>query len=377
MLTANKNSWKYSVVDHSSNINPNENASGNLTKEDQFECCGVSTCEGCASCGCKYPFQLVNFIAAFLHLASAVTMLIIYVGIEAPLEVPYTETFISWNKLPDECASATAISNISSACLCVDQNQRPLVTADGTRYCIGPKLEPIPDSGVNLGILIIAFHGLSFLFQGIAWLQPLSCKEGLLGFRYQEDVEGGKNYLRFLEYSFSASIMLVAIALLNGIFDINLVACITVLTAATQLCGLAAEYLLAQDEEKNFMIATLLHLVGWLQFFCAYGVIFHAYIRSATNDPDVQPPWFVTLIVIVIFILYGIFGAVQLSELCCLKPPIDGCCDGCGKSCRVGEPGKSGRINVQCKEMSYVVLSLVSKLTLGWLIYFNFLIRSD
>ena len=50
-------------------------------------------------------------------------------------------------------------------------------------------------------------------------------------------IDNNKNPLRFIEYSFSASIMLIAIALLNGVTDINLITSIGVLTAACQLCA--------------------------------------------------------------------------------------------------------------------------------------------
>jgi len=52
--------------------------------------------------------------------------------------------------------------------------------------------------------------------------------------------------------------MLISIALLNGVTDINLITSIAVLTAACQLCGLAVEYV------NELKIKWLLHLTGWL-----------------------------------------------------------------------------------------------------------------
>ena len=460
MNRGNKDSWRYSIVENPRPKKDFENAASSLDNldpefgSDDFNCCGTSTC--IETCNCKYPFELINFIAAFAHLVSLVVMSVIYAGLEAPLEVPYTETFIKWDrvpactpKLPELTTTTNAPvslkqnANVTTECLCAGANQRPLITADGERFCLGPKVVAVPDSGVNLGILIIAFHALSFLFQGAAWAQGCCCRPSnkvlpdedefepliktleiqrddkgnaktgciddffdiatsylsqlkcsfkgicgtsLCGFRYKESIASGKNYLRFIEYAFSASIMLIAIALLNGVFDINLIACIAVLTAATQICGIISEYLLAENADKYFFMACVSHAMGWLLFFCAYGVIFHAFIRSATDDPDVQPPDFVWVIVFLIFGFYGIFGAVQLTELCCLKPMFNGCCSLCDNNrfCRtVGRSNIDGQItrvkrcNYQCKEMSYVIMSLASKLSLGWLIYVNFLIRSD
>lgn len=454
MNRGNRDSWRYSIVENARPKKRFENAASsldNLDDSDDFDCCGRSTC--IETCNCKYPFELINFIAAFAHLVSLVVMSVIYAGLEAPLEVPYTETFIKWDrvksctpKLPEVTTTTNAPvslkqnANVTIDCLCAGANQRPLITSDGERFCIGPRMNSIKDSGVNLGILIIAFHALSFIFQGAAWAQGCCCgpsneedddvqpliettsiqrdatgdaKSGcvedlctilsrylsglgcsfkelvgtsLCGFRYKESIASGQNYLRFIEYSFSASIMLIAIALLNGVFDINLIACIAVLTAATQICGVITEYFLALDADRFFLMACISHATGWLLFGCAYGVIFHAYFKSALDDPDVQPPWFVTLIVLLIFGFYSIFGVVQLTELCCLKPMFKGCCSLCdnNRSCRtVKKSNIDGRItnvkrcNYQCKEMSYVIMSLASKLSLGWLIYTNFLIRSD
>ena len=51
--------------------------------------------------------------------------------------------------------------------------------------------------------------------------------------------------------------MLIAIALLNGVTDINLITSIAVLTSSCQLCGLAVEFV----EQRS--IKWLLHLTGW------------------------------------------------------------------------------------------------------------------
>lgn len=243
-------------------------------------------------------------------------------------------------------------------------------------FCIGVTTENIPDSGVNLGILIIFFHVLSFLFQGIAGLSAFY-PSGIYGFQYTVEIQGGRNLLRFIEYGFSASIMLIAIALLNGVTDVNLIACIAVLTAATQLCGLVCEYLLAlriddpQKKQNMFYVALIMHLTAWLQFLCAYGVIMHGFLRSATQDEDIQPPSFVYVIVWAIFAFYAVFGAVQVTEILCLKTNL---CN-----CNVAQlrVENQGRINYQCKEMTYVILSLASKLVLGWLIFTNFIFRSN
>ena len=349
------NNWRYSIVDP-------EKSKQDQRVIDEFSCCGFTRC-----CN-RYPFQIVNWIAVIVHLATCIAMIIIYAGLDEPVEYPYTETYVTWRK-----------KGSNETCL---DDRLEIETRNDGAFCIGAETSEIEGQGINLGILIISFHALSFLFQAVAGLSeyfPLSLNFiGLpsLRFKYTEEIAKGRNLLRFVEYAFSASIMLIGIGLLNGVTDRNLIAGIAVLTSATQLCGLVAEFLLSEDSEHHnslYEAAVVLHLCGWLQFFCAYGIIFHAFFRSATAVDDTRPPEFVYVIVWIIFVLYGIFGAVQLSEFLCLK------CNPCtyfDNTPQVRISDKK-RINYQCKEMTYVILSLTSKLFLGWMIFSNVMFRSD
>lgn len=266
---------------------------------------------------------------------------------------------------------------------CLEDEVRINTTNDGA-FCIGATMEVIDGGGVDLGLLIIFFHVLSFVFQLAAAYSDIDPDFflyeftlpwlGTFKYEYVEEIKKGRNSLRFIEYGFSATIMLVSIAVLNGVTDINLVASIGVLTAATQMCGLVAEYLLSIDVEVFFLPAIIVHVTAWLQFFCAYGVIFHAYFKSAYSDEDIQPPGFVTVIIIVIFLLYTSFGIVQEVELAIIKMECFKFCDTGGCRVRRGRMEKY-RINYKCKEMAYVALSLSAKLFLGWMLFSNVIFR--
>ena len=162
---------------------------------------------------------------------------------------------------------------------------------------------------MDYGWLVISFHLLSFVFQGFAALTAC-CNKGVCGYHYETMVEDGRNPLRFIEYSISASVMLVIISLINGIIDSNLLVCIAVLTCSCQLCGLVVEYL---NDDQRFLQGVL-HGIGWLTFLTAYSIIFRAYFASIEKS-QASPPLFVTLIVIFLFALYGSFGVVQLYEI--------------------------------------------------------------
>lgn len=283
----------------------------------------------------KMPrFKKLNYFAIFGHLLSAISMTTLYYPKDS-LIIPYTETFQSWDKTNTTCPLGSRSFNTSDGTFCVSSVTKPVSCEDKNCY------------GIDLGWLIISFHILSFSFQTLA---DITDKTGpICGYKYSEMILDNKNPLRFVEYSFSASIMLIAIALLNGVTDINLITSIAVLTSSCQLCGLAVEYV------NNIRIKWLLHLTGWLQFCWAYGIIGHAFFKSievANDSTGVGPPNFVYAIVILLFLLYSSFGFVQLSELCC-------------------------EIHPYKKEQVYVILSLTAKLLLGWMIFSNVLILGN
>tara|TARA_B100001989_G_scaffold251983_1_gene232641 strand:+ start:1654 stop:2742 length:1089 start_codon:yes stop_codon:yes gene_type:complete len=328
------------------------------------------------------PFVWVNYAAIFLHLVSAVAQMVLYLP-KDPSEFSYTESYLKWGEVKNGTVCEGVIFN---------------TTNDG-EFCVQPEMERICEDdesglhcGVDLGWLIISFFLLSFFFQGIAALTDF-VEDGVCGYKYFDMIQKGLNPLRFLEYSISASVMLVAIAVLNGVFDINLVASIAVLTCSCQLSGLVVEYLLQDDRDDLGLLA---HLNGWLTLGCAYGIIFHAYFKSAAEG-DTDPPAFVDAIVISLCALYCCFGATQITELfcrcrCSFVPEDDdndkkriitqkkckACCDAsfgrisCGTiRCRNKD---EGRCDHACKELSYVILSLAAKSVLGWIIFSNVLL---
>ena len=284
----------------------------------------------------NYSYIRYNTLAIIGHFFSFISMISL-ISDKEPLIIPYTESFLSWNNVSSDskCPFGSRTFNTSSGKFCITATTQP-VSCDDDGNCYG----------INLGWLIISFHILSFVFQLGAALTDFTGP--ILGYKYSDMIKSNKNPLRFIEYSFSASIMLISIALLNGVTDINLITSIAVLTSACQLCGLAVEYV------ENIQIKWLLHITGWLQFCWAYGIIGHAFFKSieaAQDSGGRGPPDFVYVIVIALFLLYASFGFVQLLELIIT-------------------------LNPYTKEKSYVVLSLTAKLLLGWMIFSNVLILS-
>lgn len=308
----------------------------------------------------ELPYLIIHYCAIAGHLIAGLWMAIEYANRDS-LQIPYTETYLKWVRT----------DNLTSC----PKGSRPLETSVNGYFCIEPTTGPVDCNdesppvcaGLDLGWLVISFHVLSFVFQGGAALTDL-CENGVCGYRYSSIIKTGKNPLRFLEYGISAAVMLMCIALLNGVTDINLIAAIAVLTSACEFCGMVVEYLPYRSPLK-----WVLHLTGWIQFLCAYGIISHAFFKSINAVPNVNPPDFVYAIVILLFLLYASFGAVQLSELFCEMKCSESACGDCPLWCR---NKKENRINYEYKEMVYVTLSLGSKLVLGSLIFINVLFAS-
>lgn len=321
---------------------------------------------------CSKPgYFWINWLAILGHLINSIVMMAIYANRDS-LGITYTENVLEWKRSNGTCSSTS----------------RELETANNGKFCIGPVQNTFDCDGdpcaLDYGWMIISFHLLSFVFQLAAALTDC-CKKGVLGYRYSNMISEGRNPLRFVEYSISASIMLMIIALINGIIDIHLLFCIAVLTASCQLCGLVVEYI----EDINMKWVN--HLNGWLTFCSAYWCITRAFVASAEAVDGVSPPDFVYVIVLILFLLYASFGLVQLIELMCITKWMNfkinwfwvcprWCGGGCCQCFERETDSKwcpsireKDRCNPLYKEMVFVTLSLGAKMVLGWMLFVNIL----
>lgn len=273
----------------------------------------LSADPGDTKCCNYHSFQVINLIAAFLHGVNALVMAIVYFandkedrlyGIPSP--------YAAW------------IPNNAS----LPENERVYTIETRTTTVF-----------LSLNWLIFSFHILSFVFQAYAsftdWFP-----NGICGYRYSDMIlQYGRNPLRFIEYAFSASIMLICIGLLCGIREWSELAAIIILNVATQVLGLACEYIV-KGWRRN-----IAHGLAWTCTVAAYSIII-AYYAKAVVANDVAIPSFVYVILILQMILFMSFGVVQLAQLYC---------------------------NFRYSELAYTVLSLTAKTLLGYMIYSNVL----
>ena len=293
-------------------------------------------------------------------------------------------------------------------------------------YVILPT-ESAKSQELSLFWLIISFHLLSFGFQIVL------NTDYFRDYYVKSVLTNGVNPFRFVEYSISASIMVVCLALISNILNLYALIALGCLTAVTQLFGLLAECLFSdeflvvvpsydeeisgelfekatfrQDEVRGLRkvrkpeksrqktplsvklrrLGWVAHFSGWVSMISAYvGILVQQYFFSVDQNEsnDVSPPDWVTALIIALAILYNIFGFTQVAQLCCKDPYLNSWtgkkeqCRCAGVTSDRSGDGKRikccGRSLNEAIELCYVLNSLTTKSVLGWTIISNLLIE--
>lgn len=159
--------------------------------------------------------------------------------------------------------------------------------------------------------------------------------------RYTKDLAVGINKARWIEYSLSASIMLVAISLLVGIYDAGSLLMIFFLAAIMNLMGLVMEVHNQTTKKTNWLsywIGCLAGIVPWLL------IALYLWL-GAVNDS--KAPDFVYWIFVSIFVFFNCFAVNMVLQYK-----------------KVG-PWR----NYLFGELIYIILSLVAKSLLAWQVF--------
>eukprot|EP00741_Cyanophora_paradoxa_P024665 tig00022104_g23814.t1 len=141
---------------------------------------------------------------------------------------------------------------------------------------------------------------MSGLFLLLSFLNHALCAAPISNEHYNRMIAGGANYWRWIEYSFSASLMHVMIGILCGIADVHTLFLIFGLTHVTMIYGATFE----RDNAGRFGMGPR---VAWLHFWL--GFIPHAFnwlviaCHFFRNVRVGSPPGFVWAIIFIEFIL--------------------------------------------------------------------------
>ena len=162
--------------------------------------------------------------------------------------------------------------------------------------------------------------------------------------KYVAYLQRGMNPYRWYEYSVSASLMIVVIGMLSGVWDAGTLLALFTLVAVMNLCGLLMEQRNEGAERIDwtpYYVGTVAGLIPWIVIGIAFGGTVAA---AGTEFPD-----FVVYIYVSIFVLFNLFAlnmVLQYRETWRWEDYLFG-------------------------EKAYIVLSLVAKSLLAWQVYFG------
>jgi len=198
-----------------------------------------------------------------------------------------------------------------------------------------------PDSklsfSINVGYLSAAFLALSALDH---FLVCSICKGP-----YEKGLSNHRNIFRWVEYSFSASIMRILVGILSGVTDMHMMVLQFGLTACTMIFGLVFE-LENRDSRLSRNVKWYIYWLGFIPHFFSWTIILGYFFYSLSKG---DPPAFVYAIIFVIFILdltFAIILSLQWQGKRCFRPYVNG-------------------------EIAFIILSFTSKNLLAWINFFG------
>jgi hypothetical protein len=120
---------------------------------------------------------------------------------------------------------------------------------------------------------------------------------------YVRNLKKGANYARWIEYSFSASLMIVIIAMLSGVWDMSTLILLFFMNMMMILFGWMMELHNQTTAKTNwtaFYFGCLAGIIPW--------VVISLYFFSALANPAAEVPTFVFFILPILFIFFNIFA---------------------------------------------------------------------
>ena len=182
----------------------------------------------------------------------------------------------------------------------------------------------------------------------------------IMGKSYDKLISNRNNYLRWIEYSISATLMMRIIALQSGVRDQYTLTLISTGTVGVMLQGQIVEAALANsnkkltNEEKSVVMTST--IVGWILMVANFYVIVKQFMGLSDDIdgfgcPDVKIPDFVVYIIITQLLFYSTFGLIQIYQ--------------------IYKRMNGSKVDYSNIERMYLIDSLLSKVTLGALLGYS------
>lgn len=202
----------------------------------------------------------------------------------------------------------------------------------------GPVLSPAAHTlfNVNLGYIVALFFFISAIAHSIIAFKYRNT--------YEANLKKGINKARWIEYGVSASVMMIAIALLTGVYDFSSLIMVFVLTLIMNLMGLAME----QQNQLSKTVNWFTYLVGCLAGIIPW-VVVAIYVAGSNTFGSGGIPTFVYFIYASMFIFFSSFAVNMYLQY-----------------------KKKGKwADYLYGERVYMILSLVAKSLLAWQVFFG------
>jgi len=240
--------------------------------------------------------RIFNIVMCLLHLAQAIAILIL----SKDYTVTGTTSFLSWNQTTNTPESMTKSL--------VDLPVGPMVAAFLLISCVAHFIMASP--------------------RYYPW--------------YVRNLKKGINYVRWYEYALSASLMVVLIGMLSGVFDAPTMMLLFGLTAAMNFFGLEMELRNQGAEKVDWTPFTLGCIVGIIPW-----IVIAWYFFAALSSSTEAVPTFVYFILGILFVFFFSFAFNMWLQYK-----------------KVG-PWK----NYLFGERVYMILSLTAKSALAWQVF--------
>jgi len=216
-------------------------------------------------------------------------------------------------------------SPVVSTYLRFDEATRHLVTAQRSIWDlpIGP--------AVALFFLMSAAAHFSMAFPARRW--------------YEARLARGQNPIRWIEYAFSSSVMIVVIAALAGVQEVGTMIAIFGVNAAMIMFGWSMEIANEGRDRPQW----LHYIFGCIAGAVPWVVIFVTILVAATEPGSAPIPGFVIAIFVTLFVAFNIFAINMILQY-----------------------GKIGRWrDYLYGERAYMLFSLIAKSLLAWQVFFG------
>jgi hypothetical protein len=199
------------------------------------------------------------------------------------------------------------------------------------------KLWPVTETLINLplGIMVAVF----LLLSAVAHFTVAS--PGIFGW-YVDNLKKGINYIRWYEYAFSASLMIVLIGMLCGVYDLGALIMAFVLTGVMNLCGLLMEVHNQDTIRTNwtsYVIGCIAGIAPW--------IVIAIYFFGSLAQAEDGVPTFVYAILPTLFVFFFSFALNMVLQYKKVGPWSE----------------------YLFGERVYILLSLIAKSALAWQVF--------